>query len=285
MRRPPDDSRPARADAERPLVADGSAAADASQQPRPRGRGEAGGADRLWRLGQGGAEPRGAQGACPLPPGSRGGRDPARPERQAGRRLPHAPRCAARPPRELAPRPALGDLGGVPAARSARTDDVRADDCRELDLHRHPGNPPGHVPDLRRSRGEALRLARPEREDDPHGRAWRNGRRAAPRRDDGGRRDPLHRDRPSPDRAPARDAVPRRGCRLARRRARASACRGRRRTRAVGRAARQRGRARARAGGPRRALRFRHRSDRRARPPERLCAGGALRGGSRSSAG
>ena len=38
-------------------------------------------------------------------------RDAARPERQAGRRLPHAPRCAARADRELAARAALGERG------------------------------------------------------------------------------------------------------------------------------------------------------------------------------
>ena len=154
------------------------------------------------------------------------GRDAARPERQAGRRLPHAPRRAARPDRELAPRPALGDLGRVPAARGSRADDVRPDDRRELDLHRHAGDPPGHVPDVRRGRREALRLAGPEREDDPDRRARRDGRRPAARGDDGGRCDPLHRGRPRADRAPARDALPRRGGRLARRRARARACRG-----------------------------------------------------------
>ena len=83
------------------------------------------------------------------------------------------------------------------------------------------------------------------REDDPHGRARRHGRRAAARRDDGRRRDPLHRGRPAPDRAAARDALSRRGGRLARRRARARPRGGGGGTRALGRAARERGRARA----------------------------------------
>ena len=61
------------------------------------------------------------------------------------------------------------------------------------------------------------------RADDPHRRPRRDGRGAAARRDDGRRGDPLHRGRPDADRAPARDALPRRGRRLARRRARAGA--------------------------------------------------------------
>ena len=39
---------------------------------------------------------------------------------QAGRRLPDAPRRAARADRELAARAALGDVGRVPPARGAR---------------------------------------------------------------------------------------------------------------------------------------------------------------------
>ena len=38
-------------------------------------------------------------------------------------------------------------------------DDVRPDDRRQLDLHRHAGDPAGHVPDVRGGGGEALRLA------------------------------------------------------------------------------------------------------------------------------
>ena len=128
-------------------------------------------------------------------------RDAARPERQAGRRLPHARGGAARPDRELAARAALGDVGRVPAARGRGTDDVRADDRRELDLHRHPGDPPGHLPDLCRRRRGALRLGRPERPDDPDRRTGRDGWRAAARGDDGRRGDSLHRGRPLADRS------------------------------------------------------------------------------------
>ena len=86
-----------------------------------------------------------------------------------------------------------------------------------------PGDPAGHVPDVRRRRRAAFRLARPRRADDPDSRARGHGRCAAARGHDGRRGDPLHRGRPDADRAPARDALPRRGDRLARRRARARA--------------------------------------------------------------
>ena len=87
-------------------------------------------------------------------------RDAARPERQAGRRLPDAREGAARPDRELAARAALGDLGRVPPARGRGSDDVRPDDRGQLDLHRHAGDPPGHVPDVRGRRRAALRRRR-----------------------------------------------------------------------------------------------------------------------------
>ncbi len=44
----------------------------------------------------------------------------------------------------------LGDLGRVPPARGAGPDDVRADDGRLVDLHRHAGHPAGHLRDVRR---------------------------------------------------------------------------------------------------------------------------------------
>ena len=106
------------------------------------------------------------------PPPARG-RDAARAERQAGRGLPDGRVGAARPHRELAPRPPLGDLGRVPPARGRGPDDVRPDDGRQLDLHRHPGNPAGDVSDVRGRRRAALRLGGPERPDDPHRRSRR----------------------------------------------------------------------------------------------------------------
>ena len=48
---------------------------------------------------------------------ARGRRDPARPVRQAGRRLPHPQGRAPRPHRQLEPRAALGDLGPFQRAR------------------------------------------------------------------------------------------------------------------------------------------------------------------------
>ncbi len=84
-------------------------------------------------------------------------RDAARPERQAGRRAADPRVGAARADRELEPRRALGDLGRLPRARAAGPDDVRPDDRRVLDLHRDPGDPAGHLRDLRRGGTPALR--------------------------------------------------------------------------------------------------------------------------------
>ena len=56
---------------------------------------------------------------------------------------------AAGADRELQPGRRLGQLGGVPPARGPRADDVRPDDGRLVDLHRHAGHPPGHLRDLR----------------------------------------------------------------------------------------------------------------------------------------
>ena len=169
--------------------------------------------------GQSGADARRAQGARALPARAGRRRDAPRPEREAGRRLPDAPGRPARADRERPARAALGDVGRVPAPRGRWADDVRADDGRQLDLHRHAGDPPGHVPDVRGRRGDALRLA------DLAGRtiltAGLGGMGGA---------QPLAATMagaailcvevdPDADRAPARDALPRRGDGLARRRA------------------------------------------------------------------
>ena len=169
-------------------------------------------------------------------------RDAARAIRQAGGRLPDARGCTARADRELAARAEVGDLGRVPAARGGRADDVRPDDGRLLDLHRHPGDPPGHLPDVLRRRRGALRLGRSlgaHRAD--RGPRW-DGRGAAARGDDGRRRDSLRRGRPAVDRPPARDPVRRRAGVVPRRRDRARAGCGGRGEAAVGGAARERGR-------------------------------------------
>ncbi len=62
--------------------------------------------------------------------------------------------------RELAARAEVGDVGRVPAARGGGADDVRPDDGGVVDLHRHPGDSPGHLPDVLRCRARCT-SARP----------------------------------------------------------------------------------------------------------------------------
>ena len=152
---------------------------------------------------------------------------------------------AARAARQLQPRRRLGELGGVPPARGARPDDVRPDDRRLVDLHRQPGDPAGHLRDVRRRRRQALRRLAGGH-DHAHRRARRDGRRAAARRHDGRRRGDLHRGRPVADRAPDRARLPRHRGRGPRRGAAARHRGARRPPPALDRPARQRRRARAR---------------------------------------
>ena len=158
---------------------------------------------------------------------------------------------AARADRELQPGRQVGELGDVPRARRRRADDVRPDDRGVVDLHRHAGDPPGHLRDVRGDRPGALRrlAARAARR---HRRARRDGRRAAARGDDERGLRALRRGRSAADRAAHPRALPRRACRLARRRARPARRRPARRPRALDRAARQRGRGPAGAGAARR---------------------------------
>ena len=142
--------------------------------------------------------------------------------------------------RQLQPRRRLGDLAGVPPARAARPDDVRPDDRRLVDLHRHAGHPAGHLRDVRRRRREALRR-HARRHADAHRRLRRHGRRAAARRHAERRRVPGRRRRRDPAAPPGRAPLPRRGGRRPRRRGRAVPGRQAGRQRAVGRARRQRG--------------------------------------------
>ncbi len=147
-------------------------------------------------------------------PGNHGkGRDPAGPVRQAGRRLPHQRMGAARAAGQLQPRRRLGELARVPPARGRGPDDVRPDDRRVLDLHRHPGHPAGHLRDLRRDRPQAHRgrERHPRRHPDPHRRLRRHGRRPAARRHPERRRLPDCRRRRDPPAPPRRQALPRRG--------------------------------------------------------------------------
>ena len=122
--------------------------------------------------------------------------------------LPHARHGATGADLELDARAEVGRLGDVPRARGAGAHDVRADDRRLLDLHRHPGHPAGHVRDARRVRPPALRrLARGHGH--AHRRARRHGRRAAARRHDERRRRALRRGRPGAHRASRQDPLPR----------------------------------------------------------------------------
>ena len=159
-------------------MADRSAAADADEQPRSRRRREPERAGRLWRhrpcrahLERLRPHRRDAEVA-----GRR--RDAAGPVRQAGRRVPHACRRAARADRQLQPRAALGELGAFQRARSEGPDDVRPDDGRLVDLYRHARHRSGHLRDLRRGRPPALRR-QPQGQVDPDGGPRRHGRRAA----------------------------------------------------------------------------------------------------------
>ena len=158
----------------------------------------------------------------------------------------------------------------VPQARRRRADDVRPDDRRVLDLHRDPGDPPGHLRDVRGDRAQALRrlAGRPARR---HRRARRHGRRAAAG-DHHERRRALcvevdlqrierrietgYLDERAADRSTTRCA-------------RLDAARGRA-PRAVHRPARQRRRGAAGARAARRGGRRRDRPDERARPAQRL---------------
>ena len=137
------------------------------------------------------------------------------------------PAAPARADRERSARAPLGNARGVPPAGGARVDDVRSDDRRLVDLHRNAGDSPGHLSDVLCGRGEALRHVRSGRSDDPDGRPRRHGRRAAARRNNGGRSHPVRRGRPVADRPAPRHEIPRRGNRVARRGAGTCARRGR----------------------------------------------------------
>ena len=83
-----------------------------------------------------------------------------------------------------------------------RPHDVRADDGRLVDLHRHAGHPAGHLRVLRRDRPPPLRR-HAGRHDHAHRRPRRHGRRPAAGRHDERRRRAVRRRRPEPHRAAA----------------------------------------------------------------------------------
>ena len=152
-------SAPARNRTFRQELADRSAAADADEQSRSRRRRTAGRARRLWRHRSrrarlAGVRPHRRDAAPP-----RGRPDAARPVGQAGRRVPHPCRRAARADRQFQSRAALGDLGPFQRARSQGPDDVRADDRGLVDLYRLAGHRAGHLRDLRRDGAPALSAA------------------------------------------------------------------------------------------------------------------------------
>ena len=154
-----------------------------------------------------------------------------------------------------------------------------------MDLHRHPGHPAGHLPDVRRRGPEALRR-RPGRQARADGRPRRHGRRAAARRHHGRRRRALRRGRPAPHRAAPRDRAtstspPTRWTRRSGWPTRPMAAQ----QAALHRPARQRRRRLSRAGPPRRHPRPRHRPDLGARHAQRLRAQRHdARGGARAAA-
>ena len=79
--------------------------------------------------------------------------------------------------------PAWATWDTLPRSRGPRPDDVRPDDGRQLDLHRHAGHPAGHLRDARRARAPALRR-HARRPPGRHRRSRRHGRRPAARRHD-----------------------------------------------------------------------------------------------------
>ena len=253
-----------------PRLAARSSDADVDEQPRSRGGRAAGRSRRLRRHGS----------RCPLvgrvrcdradTHNARRRRDVARAVRQTGRCVPHPRVGAAGVDRQLQSRAGVGQLGGVPATRGDGPDDVRADDRRIVDLHRHPGNPAGHLRVLRRDRAQKVqRLA--GRHDHADGRARWHGRRATVGGDDEWRRGVVHRRRCLASRSTCRDSLPRRGCRLVGGRDQPMCAGPRRQATVVRRPCGQCGDPRsevARDGFPRR---HRHGSDQRARSAE-LCA-------------
>ena len=206
-RRPPPRPRPARHHAHRPQLADRGAAAHAHEQPRPRGRRAARRPGRLRRHRQGGAVVGRVRRDRADADHAGRRRDAAGPVGQAGRRADDARVGAARADRQLEPRRRLGDLAGVPPARAARADDVRADDGRLVDLHRHAGDPAGHLRDAGRGRREAVRRDA-RRHADRDRRLRRHGRRAAARRHAQRGRVPDRRRRRRPPAPPGPRALP-----------------------------------------------------------------------------
>ena len=152
----------------------------------------------------------------PIAAVARARRNAARPVRQAGRRVSNPSRRAARAHRQRAARAGVGDLGELPRPRASRPHDVRADDRRQLDLHRQPGHRAGHVRNAGGRRPAPFRrhAVRPARR---HRRARRHGWRPAAGGGDERRRGAGRRSRSAAHRAPPGDALSRRDDRQPRR--------------------------------------------------------------------
>ncbi len=110
--------------------------------------------------------------------GAGGRRDAADSIRQAGRGVPHPSGRAPGALGQFQLGPGVGHVGGILAAGVHGLDHVRADDGRQLDLHRHARHFAGDLRDLRRVRGAAFRRY-PQRPLGVDGRLRRHGRRPA----------------------------------------------------------------------------------------------------------
>jgi hypothetical protein len=193
--------RPRGDDAALPWMGAGSRAAHAHEQPRSRGgraSGRSGGVRRHRRAAR---SWEAFDAIVRTLRNARRRRDAARAERQAGGGVPHARRCAARADcqRNLVGRWATWDEF---RGSSVGAHDVRPDDRRLVDLHRLAGHRAGHLRDVRRGGGPALRR-HARRAPGGHRRPRRHGRRAAAGRHDarggragGGGRSHAHREAP-----------------------------------------------------------------------------------------
>ncbi len=114
----------------------------------------------------------------------------------------------------------VGDVGRIPPARGAGPHDVRADDRRLVDLHRHAGDPAGDVRDVRRGAARRKSGARQGQLSVLTAGPRRDGGRAAARGHDGRRELPRGRGRPGAHPEAARHALRRRTHRRPRRRPR-----------------------------------------------------------------
>jgi hypothetical protein len=220
-------------------LAAGGGPALSPQQPRPGGGRGPRAPCGLWGEGQGGPLGGGTDRHRPHPGAAPERPHPAGAVRQAGGRIPHPRHGPPGADRQFVAGAPLGDPRALLGTGGGRADDVRADDGRLVDLHRHPGHPPGHLPDLRRHRRQALRR-QPGRDHHPDRRPGGHGRRPAAGGDDERRGGDLRRGRSRANPPPPRDRLPGRAGGGPRRRHRPGSGRPRREASAVDRRAGQR---------------------------------------------